>query len=62
MKQVIRTLKRKDAERRIPVVKMEINYELSTLYEALNQQDEQKIKACKAKLEKLRRELMELEV
>lgn len=61
VKQVMRTLKRRDAERRIPVVRMEINYELATLYEALNKKDVTTVQSCKDKLENLRREMMELE-
>jgi hypothetical protein len=61
MKQVINTLKRTDAERRIPVLKMEIDYELSTLFDALKAKDQKQINECKRKLERLRLELVRLE-
>ncbi|MBM7645676.1 hypothetical protein JOD45_001895 [Scopulibacillus daqui] len=61
MKQVLQTLKRTDAEKRIPVVRLEIDYELATLHDALINEDNEVIKACKAKLEKLRQEMLRLE-
>lgn len=42
---------------RIPVLKMEIDYELMSLYEALEEHDEEKINKTKEKLETLRQEL-----
>lgn len=62
MKQVIQTLLRDDAEKRLPVLKMEINYELATLYEALKNNDQKQIKKSKQKLEQLRKEFILLEV
>ncbi len=61
MKQVIQTLKRQDAEKRLPVLKLELNYELAMLYEALTQNDSEQIKVSKHKLELLRQELIRLE-
>ncbi|MCK6256861.1 hypothetical protein M1K46_08175 [Fictibacillus sp. WQ 8-8] len=61
MKQVIQTLKRTDAERRIPVLKLEIDYELATLFEALQNKNTKQINESKRKLEKLRQELVRLE-
>ncbi|ADU30910.1 hypothetical protein [Evansella cellulosilytica] len=62
MEKVIQTLKREDGEKRIPVLKMEIDYELLTLYDALQNGDEEQIKSCKKKLELLRNEWILLEV
>lgn len=62
MKQVIQTLRRQDAEKRIPVVRMEIDYELATLHQAILQNDYGTIKTCKERLEKLRQEMIQLEV
>ncbi|WKB34955.1 hypothetical protein QS257_14325 [Terrilactibacillus sp. S3-3] len=63
MKQVIQTLRRQDAEKkRIPVVRMEIDYELATLHQAILQNDYATIKTCKERLEKLRQEMIQLEV
>ncbi|HEX7066224.1 MAG TPA: hypothetical protein VF199_14245 [Bacillales bacterium] len=61
MKQVIRTLKRRDAERRIPVVRLEIDYELVTLHDAMLSEDTEAIGQSKDKLEELRQELIRLE-
>jgi hypothetical protein len=61
MKQVIQTLKRTDAEKRIPVLRMEIDYELARLYEAMVNGDDQTIKDCKEKLTRFRQELIRLE-
>ncbi|MCM3732320.1 hypothetical protein M3196_11675 [Fictibacillus nanhaiensis] len=61
MKQVMNTLKRTDAERRIPVLKLEIDYELVTLFDALKSKDQKQINDSKRKLERLRLELVRLE-
>ncbi|MTT31984.1 hypothetical protein GMB86_08165 [Terrilactibacillus sp. BCM23-1] len=61
MKQVIQTLKRNDAEKRIPVVKLEIDYELATLHHAILTKNDKEITRCKARLEKLRQEMIQLE-
>ncbi|WP_331248432.1 hypothetical protein [Evansella clarkii] len=61
MEKVIQTLKRIDGEKRIPVLKMEIDYELQTLYDALQANEEGQIKESKQKLERLRSELIHLE-
>jgi len=61
MKQVIQTLKRTDAEKRIPVLRLEIDYELLTLHDAMVNKNAEEIKLCKQRLEKLRQELLRLE-
>lgn len=61
MKQVIEAFKRTDAEKRIPVLKMEIDYELSILYEALKDHNPKQIKKSKERLEEMRKELILLE-
>ncbi|HET7629537.1 MAG TPA: hypothetical protein VFK44_14285 [Bacillales bacterium] len=61
MKQVMQTLKRRDAERRIPVIRLEIDYELVTLHDAMTENDKKAIHECKNRLEKLRQELVRLE-
>ncbi|MGM9986663.1 MAG: hypothetical protein ACI35O_05455 [Bacillaceae bacterium] len=61
MRQVINALKRTDAEKRIPVLRLEVDYELATLYDALQQQDAAQIEACKRTLETLRLEMIRLE-
>ena len=62
MEQVIQTFKRTDAEKRIPVLRLEIDYELATLHDALVANDEKAIKDSKELLSQLRQELIRLEV
>lgn len=47
MKYVMEALRRKEAEERLPVIKLEIDYELATLYEAM--QDENTVQMIKSK-------------
>lgn len=61
MRQVINALKRTDAEKRIPVLRLELDYELATLYDAMMEDDKQKKEACVQKLEVLRLEMLRLE-
>ncbi len=61
MKQVIQALKRADAKKRISVLRLEINYELAMLHEALIEEDTDKVQNSKQKLERLRQEWIELE-
>jgi hypothetical protein len=61
MKQVLNDLKRTEAEKRIPVLRLEVDYELATLYDAMIIKDAKKIAECKRKLEKLRLEMIRLE-
>ncbi|MFB4164711.1 hypothetical protein ACE1TI_12955 [Alteribacillus sp. JSM 102045] len=61
MEQVIQTFKRKDAEERIPVLRIEIDYELVSLHDAMLAEDLVAMNECKARLEELRQELICLE-
>lgn len=61
MKQVVQTLKRMDGEERLPVLRLELDYELATLYDALSANDAEKIQSSKQRLESLRHELLCLE-
>ncbi|WP_163101355.1 hypothetical protein [Peribacillus alkalitolerans] len=63
MKQVInQALKAKEVERhRTAVLRMEMDYELSTLFEAMTENDEKKKTRCKQKLERIRQELLRLQ-
>ncbi|WP_044894061.1 hypothetical protein [Bacillus alveayuensis] len=60
MKKVANGFKRADGEKRIAVLRLELDYELATLYEAMLENDEEKKKECKRKLEKLRQEMIRL--
>lgn len=61
MKQVMDAFKRKDVEKRLRVIRMEIDYELATLHDALTSNDQEQIKRSKENLEKFRLELLRLE-
>ncbi|RFB19209.1 hypothetical protein DZB84_02835 [Bacillus sp. HNG] len=61
MKQVINDLKRKDGEKRLAVLRLEVDYELATLYDAMIENDEVKKAECKKKLQKLSKEIVKLE-
>ncbi|KAA0548084.1 hypothetical protein FZW96_10155 [Bacillus sp. BGMRC 2118] len=61
MKQVLHDKKKTEAEKRKPVLRLEVDYELATLYDALLIKDAKKIVECKRKLEKLRQEMIRLD-
>jgi len=62
MKQVMnQALKAKEVEKhRTAVLRMEMDYELATLFEAIGEKNEQKKTQCKQKLERIRLELLRL--
>ncbi|MFD0049166.1 hypothetical protein ACFVHQ_07540 [Actinomycetes bacterium NPDC127524] len=62
MKQVMnQSLKAKEVEKhRTAVLRMEMDYELATLFEAIGEENEQKKSQCKQKLERIRLELLRL--
>ncbi|WP_062201098.1 hypothetical protein [Massilibacterium senegalense] len=61
MKQVLDILKRTDAEDRIRVLRLEIDYELLTLHDAMIAEDIETINETKYRLQQLSQELMRLE-
>ncbi|GAA0350545.1 hypothetical protein [Bacillus horti] len=61
MEQVIGVFKRDHAERRIPVLRMEIDYELVNLHDAMIDEDIPKMDICKQRLMELSKEMMLLE-
>lgn len=61
MEKVIKTFKKTDGEKRIVVLRLEIDYELATLHEAIVAADFQKINKCKKNLRKFSQELKRLE-
>jgi hypothetical protein len=61
MRDVVKAFKCREPEKRIPVLRMELDYELALLYEAMLENSTHKINQCKAKLEELRREMLMLE-
>ncbi|MBP3040610.1 hypothetical protein J9303_14055 [Bacillaceae bacterium Marseille-Q3522] len=61
MKQLMNTVKKRDGEReRTAVLRLELDYELATLFDAMNEKDETKQLESKEKLEKIRAELLRL--
>ncbi|WP_099157949.1 hypothetical protein [Virgibacillus ndiopensis] len=61
MKYVMEALRRKEAQEKLPVIRMEIDYELVTLYDALQANDTVQIIKTKERLEHLRIQLMKIE-
>ncbi|USG67508.1 hypothetical protein NDK47_09640 [Brevibacillus ruminantium] len=61
MDQVIAALKRRDAEERIPVLRLELDYELATLYDALQAKDTVQVRRSTERLKQLRKEMLLLE-
>jgi hypothetical protein len=62
VEEVIRAYRCRDAEERIPILQMELDYELAKLHEALKNRNYHKIDQCKARLEEIRKEMLILEV
>lgn len=54
-------LRRKEAQEKLPVIRMEINYELVTLHDALQANDSLEIIKAKERLGQLRIQLNEIE-
>lgn len=61
MDDVIKAFKCKEAEERIPVLRLELDYELSLLYEAMKEKNELKKNKSLKRLNQLRQELLLLE-
>lgn len=61
MKQLMNTLKKRDYEKeRKAVLRLEMDYELLTLFDAMNEKNEKQKLKSKQKLEKIRTELLRL--
>lgn len=61
LKYVMEALRRKEAQEKLPVIRMEIDYELVTLHDALQAKDSVQIIKTKERLEQLRRQWLEIE-
>lgn len=59
MKHVMEALRKREAEEKLPVIRMEIDYELVTLHDAMITGDEAQIKKTKKRLSELRKQLIE---
>ncbi|WP_066289584.1 hypothetical protein [Bacillus sp. FJAT-29937] len=61
MKQLMNTVKNKAGEKeRTAVLRLELDYELATLFDAMNDKNEDLQLKSKQKLEKIRQELLRL--
>lgn len=61
MKQLISSTRKRSGEmQRTRVLKLEMDYELATLFDAMSDSDNTKMKECKQKLERIRQELLRL--
>ncbi|WP_042456015.1 hypothetical protein [Neobacillus dielmonensis] len=61
MKQLMNTSLKKVTDRqRTAVLRLEMDYELAVLFEAIEENNEKKVKDCKQKLERIRQELLRL--
>ncbi len=61
LKYVIEAMRRKEEQEKLPVLRMEIDYELLTLYEAMQDEDKIKIIKTKERLLQLTRQLQKIE-
>ncbi|MBM7598730.1 hypothetical protein JOC34_001087 [Virgibacillus halotolerans] len=61
LKYVMEALRRKEAEEQLPVIRMEIDYELVTLFDALQANNTVDIIKTKERLEQLRLQWLEIE-
>jgi hypothetical protein len=62
VEEMIQAFRSKRADERIPVLRLELDYELAVLHEALQTGDREAAEASKARLKELRREMLLLEV
>nr|WP_233168176.1 hypothetical protein [Paenibacillus roseus] len=62
VEEIIEAFSSKRAEERVPVLRYELDYELSVLSEALARQDEEGIAASKGRLAAMRIEMLQLEL
>jgi hypothetical protein len=62
IEEMVKAFKSVRADRRIPVLRLELDYELARLHELLTQSDLEEIENCKATLEELRKEMLTLEM
>ncbi|MGV2942166.1 hypothetical protein AB5I83_21380 [Mesobacillus sp. LC4] len=61
MKQLINSTRKRNGElQRTAVLRLEMDYELATLFDAMSESDKLKMKECKQKLERIRQELLRL--
>ncbi|MBN8234301.1 hypothetical protein JF544_03535 [Halobacillus kuroshimensis] len=59
MKHVMEALRKREAEEKLPVIRMEIDYELVTLHDAMIAGDAEQMSKTKRRLIELRKQLIE---
>jgi len=62
VEEMLQAFRSKRAEQRARVLRMEIDYELAVLYEALQHGRTEEADACKQRLKSMRLEMMQLEL
>lgn len=62
VEEMMQAFRSKRPDERIPVLKLELDYELATLHDALLTGDDEAADRCKTKLRALRQEMLQLEV
>lgn len=63
LKQLVNSNRKKSIlNERAAVLRLELDYELATLFEAMGEKNDAKQKDCKQKLERIRNELIRLKV
>ncbi len=62
VKYLMQAIEKQEAILKLPVIRMEIDYELMNLYEAMQAEDTAEMEKIKKRLEKLRTELNEMTV
>lgn len=60
MNYVMDALRKRDNEKKVPVIRMEIDYQLMTLFDAIQAKDKAQMKLSKEKLENLRKEFVDV--
>ncbi|GGA32261.1 hypothetical protein GCM10007416_01030 [Kroppenstedtia guangzhouensis] len=58
---VIKAYRCREPEKRIPVLRLELDYELALLHEAMVENNPHLVDQCKSRLRELRREMIMLE-
>jgi hypothetical protein len=61
MRDVVEALRRREAEEKVPAIRLEIDYQLVTLHDAMQEEDKAVIEATKARLYMLRERLNQFE-
>ncbi|MCY7919998.1 hypothetical protein [Bacillus vallismortis] len=60
MRQVVKEGFKEEKDNRVAVWRLEVDYELATLYEAMQKENEEQIELSKNKLERFRKEWIRL--